>query len=104
MEGMRYERGGKGKYWIPKPGEANSRTPLLSGDTSQSTMPPGKPQQSDAQFSRYGNGTLDDQSLDPEEECLYESARELEFGDWNVSNFAKRSNLPNLQRASPDSI
>jgi len=30
MEGMRYERGGKGKYWIPRPGEGNSRTPLLA--------------------------------------------------------------------------
>ena len=29
MEGMRYQRGGKGKYWIPKPGQVNSRTPLL---------------------------------------------------------------------------
>ncbi|CRK37074.1 hypothetical protein BN1723_020622, partial [Verticillium longisporum] len=38
-EGMRYQRGGKGKYWIPTPGQVdrqvnhdlNERDPLLSG-------------------------------------------------------------------------
>lgn len=30
-QGMRYGRDGKGKYWIPTPGEVNSRTPLLGG-------------------------------------------------------------------------
>ncbi len=49
MEGMRYERGGKGKYWIPKPGEATARTPLLSSDSRPRSLSPSKPQQNDAQ-------------------------------------------------------
>ena len=73
-EGMRYERGGKGKYWIPKPGEASSTTPLLrtNGVSSHSDV--------------YGD-TLGQCCLDPGEEALYEDARTLEFGDWNVSVF-----------------
>ena len=49
MEGMRYERGGKGKYWIPKPGEATARTPLLSSDSRPRSLSPSKPHQNDAQ-------------------------------------------------------
>jgi hypothetical protein len=84
---MRYERGGKGKYWIPRPGEANSKTPLLSredGPSRQRSLSPSKPQHNDAQYLGYGNGTVDEQGLDPDEERLYERARRLEFGDWNV--------------------
>ncbi|OAA56629.1 hypothetical protein SPI_07636 [Niveomyces insectorum RCEF 264] len=59
--GMRYERGGKGKYWIPSPDRANAHeadpyTPLLGG------------------------GKL---TLDPDMEQLYGKARQLEYGDWN---------------------
>lgn len=88
MEGMRYERGGKGKYWIPRPGEANSRTPLLSsegGPSRNRSMSPSKPQQNDAQYMGYGDGAVEEQGLDPDLERLYERARKLEFGDWNVS-------------------
>jgi len=87
MEGMRYERGGKGKYWIPRPGDASSRTPLLGrpdGPSRSRTLSPSKPKQNDAQYLGYGNGSVEEQSLDPDEEQLYQSARELEFGDWNV--------------------
>lgn len=86
MEGMRYERGGKGKYWIPKPGEANSRTPLLGGSSG--------PIRSNTRSPTKGNGTLDDERgsddveklvIDAEDERLFASARVLEFGDWNVS-------------------
>jgi hypothetical protein len=80
MEGMRYERGGKGKYWIPRPGEATSRTPLL-GEPSRGS----KSQQNDDHYTRFGNGSIDEPVLDPDEEDLYQRARELEFGDWNVS-------------------
>jgi hypothetical protein len=83
MEGMRYERGGKGKYWIPKPGEANARTPLLSSDSRPRSLSPSKPKQNDAQFMGYGNGSVDELELDEEEEGLYERARALEYGDWN---------------------
>ena len=88
MEGMRYERGGKGKYWIPKPGEANSRTPLLSdraGASRSRSMSPSKPKHNNAQYMGYGNGSVEELQLDPDEESLYDKARALEFGDWNVS-------------------
>lgn len=85
MEGMRYERGGKGKYWIPKPGEVNSRTPLLGPNPESSNA-------STMSYSKTGR-TLDDdphpdeipeENLDPEDERLFKNARALEFGDWNV--------------------
>ena len=86
-EGMRYERGGKGKYWIPKPGEINSRTPLLaasSGPSRATTM----------SSSKAGRGLEDEQgsdevvegNLDAEDERLFISARVLEYGDWNVGS------------------
>jgi hypothetical protein len=33
----------------------------------------------------YGNGSVEELQLDPDEESLYDKARALEFGDWNVS-------------------
>lgn len=85
MDGMRYERGGKGKYWIPKPGEVNSRTPLIgNGDGPSRSRSPTKGTQHDGAMD-YGGGGGDDETLDPVEEDLYERARKLEFGDWNVS-------------------
>lgn len=87
MEGMRFSRG-KGKYWIPKPG-ADGKTPLLaespksdrSRGSSASSRSRGK------QRRRYGatEETSDNINLDSEDERMYESARELEFGDFNVS-------------------
>ena len=85
--GMRYERDGKGKYWIPSPGESDHRTPLLDKVTNSRarTMSPGK-------HSRTSNGSAygtapgeddDDSPMDPEDEHLYSNARALEFGDWN---------------------
>lgn len=78
-EGMRYERGGKGKYWIPKPGEAQATTPLLGsgGSPGPSTRP--------EQLNEHTNGTFEEPEIDAEEEDMYAAARELEFGDWNVS-------------------
>ncbi|EEY14735.1 membrane protein [Verticillium alfalfae VaMs.102] len=83
-EGMRYQRGGKGKYWIPTPGQVdrqvnhdlNERDPLLSGTA-------GGP----SEEYNFENGTfhdIDEENKDPEEEELYAKARELEYGDWNV--------------------
>lgn len=87
MEGMRYERGGKGKYWIPKPGEANARTPLLGSTAgSPGTQSPLQPRDGDSDYMGWGDGGVEHQGLDPEEEGLYERARQLEFGDWNVSD------------------
>jgi hypothetical protein len=88
MEGMRYERGGKGKYWIPQPGVANLRTPLLydhAGPSRSRSLSPSKPKHNDAQYMGYGNGSVEELQLDPDEESLYDKARALEYGDWNVS-------------------
>ena len=82
-EGMRYSKYGKGKYWLPKPGEVNSRTPLLNGG----------PITEGGSVRTLDHGTMDDLggfdelrfgNVDAEEERLYESARILEYGDWNV--------------------
>ena len=83
MEGMRYERGGKGKYWIPKPNQPNSRTPLLSGGGSTGVIAAGKSRAHD-----YRSAEADKEfAIDAEDERLYTSARALEFGDWNVRFF-----------------
>ena len=75
--GMRYERG-KGKYWIPDP---NRTKPLLEPGRG-STMAEPNPQQ-----MNYGttDSEFDDLDINPEEERLYDDARQLEFGDFNVS-------------------
>jgi hypothetical protein len=78
-EGMRYERGGKAKYWIPTPQEINATTPLLGSNSNGAGPSRRDPTTDDAQ------GTFDELSLDPDEESLYDKARELEYGDWNVS-------------------
>lgn len=92
-EGMRYERNGRGKYWLPPPGHgADARTPLLSkvvGDSRARAMSPGggksRSISSSARgASRYGaSAEPEEPEMDPEEERLYTSARGLEFGDWN---------------------
>ena len=85
-EGMRYERDGKGKYWIPSPGQADHRTPLLGKVTNSRarTMSPGKGIHQ-PNGSAYGTDSDEDNDLpmDPEDEHLYSNARALEFGDWN---------------------
>ena len=84
MEGMRYERGGKGKYWIPKPGEVNSRTPLLSGTgpSGAGTMTLAKT--NDGVNNESDSTDMNDGVMDPEDEQLFANARVLVFGDWNV--------------------
>lgn len=84
MDGMRYARGGKAKYWIPKPGEINSRTPLLSRPgPSRSSSEDGKRRSS--VIDRYRTySDMEEAVLDVEDERLFALARSLEFGDWNV--------------------
>lgn len=88
-EGMRYERGGRGKYWIPSPEGANAKQPLLSrlGDGHARTMSPGNGKGDSRSSSRgkgYGtNNDLEELKLDEDEEKYYTKARQLEFGDWN---------------------
>ncbi|KAE8393693.1 DUF300-domain-containing protein [Aspergillus alliaceus] len=75
MHGMRYERGGKGKYWIPKPGEINSRTPLLAGAESN---------RRGSIVDRFRSPSdIEESTLDEGDEQLFIKARALEFGDWN---------------------
>ena len=114
-EGMRYERGGRGKYWIPSPGTENAKQPLLSqwADSHARTMSPGDGSRSQSRTNVKGYGTeardqLEETELDPEEEKLYHSARELEFGDWNYpvinTHYASREDRlrrnPNMLSAS----
>lgn len=85
-EGMRYERGGKGKYWIPKPGQAHdtTQTPLLNKAASHArTMSPGASHSIHRQAYGTTNEDPDEPVLNPEDERLYDNARALEFGDWN---------------------
>ncbi|KAG8166934.1 hypothetical protein KVR01_002623 [Diaporthe batatas] len=72
--GMRYERGGRGKYWLPNPNEINEHTSLLQGGES-----------SRERSQSRTNGTVDfeEPGLDPGEEDLYKKAKKMEFGDWN---------------------
>ena len=81
-EGMRYERGGKGKYWIPQPKDITSRTPLLDPSAVSSA---GKMSSARSGIQRYvEDPDMDGRSINSEDERLYEDAKGLEFGDWNV--------------------
>jgi len=85
MDGMRYERGGKGKYWIPKPGEINSHTPLLGGKAGPSRPRTISPATTGGKLEdERGSDDVDEAKIDPQDERLFASARELEYGDWNV--------------------
>ena len=83
MEGMRYERGGKGKYWIKNPNEVNSRTPLLAGSGPSRASRMARSKQGDT-GNEYEAAEEAEVGLDQEDERLYTNARALEFGDWNV--------------------
>ena len=85
-EGMRYSRAGKGKYWLPPPGDADARRPLLSDRATPDGLATER-----AESPARGHGTFDDPPgsaelnfmLDDSDERLFASARALEFGDWN---------------------
>lgn len=88
MEGMRYERGGKGKYWIPKPAPSN-RTALLGAAASAAGLTDDPARRAAAGAGKsYGattpNELEEDTILDEEMEAIYEDARAMEFGDYNV--------------------
>jgi hypothetical protein len=108
-EGMRYGRGGKGKYWLPERGHADAKTPLLGGNSRARTMSPGgggaKSPSPSGSF-RYGaHSPADEPELDAEEEQLYSSARALEFGDWNYPVINTHyANSEDRLRAEPDII
>jgi hypothetical protein len=97
--GMRYERGGKGKYWLPEPGNG-SRKPLLASSRARTMASPSRSRDT----STYGatDGDTDEPSLTAEDERLFEDARQLEFGDWNVSQklFIQPSTILTFQLSS----
>ena len=84
MEGMRYERGGKGKYWIPKPGEINSRTPLLGASIPSSAARMTSARGGIKRYDDDDDPEINEEKLDPEDEALFTKAKTLEFGDWHV--------------------
>ena len=85
MQGMRYERNGKGKYWIPRPGEVNSRTPLLGGKAGPSRIRSISPKKSHGTLDdERGSDDVEEAKIDAMDERLFASAKALEFGDWNV--------------------
>ncbi|CAG8892276.1 unnamed protein product [Penicillium egyptiacum] len=99
MAGMRYERGGKAKYWIPKPGEVNSRTPLLGGEPSE--RGPRSERASQASRERFRSySEMDETAMDDEDERLFLNARALEFGDWNYPVITANE-VPRDQRLPP---
>ncbi|KAJ5189167.1 Organic solute transporter Ost-alpha [Penicillium cf. griseofulvum] len=100
MDGMRYERGGKAKYWIPRPGEANSRTPLLLGGEPSERVPRSEraSQASRERFRSYSE--IDETAMDDEDERLFLNARALEFGDWNYPVITANE-VPRDQRLPP---
>lgn len=110
-EGMRYERGGRGKYWLPEPGHRDAKQPLLSrlADSHARTMSPGDHNHSRDRSNGYGtNQEPEEPELDAEEESLYRNARAMEFGDYHYpvinTHYATRDDQlhaePNLMSAS----
>ncbi|PNS16826.1 Transmembrane protein 184 [Sphaceloma murrayae] len=106
-EGMRYERGGRGKYWLPDT-RPDAKTPLLAKKAHSRArgMSPGARKALDHLHDQPEHGVNDDEedpSLDPEVESLYRSARTLEFGDWNYpvinTHYASREDR---MRADPN--
>lgn len=86
MDGMRYERGGKGKYWIPKPQSAHAKTPLLGKFSQTGAQRAGLAPESRGNAHDYRAADPNwEIAIDPEDERLYDNAKALEFGDWNVS-------------------
>ncbi|KAF2668563.1 DUF300-domain-containing protein [Microthyrium microscopicum] len=77
--GMRYTRG-KGKYWLP---ESNgSKKPLLQGSRARGMSSPSRSRDT-SQYGTLDAETDGEPELDPDEERLYDDAKQLEFGDWN---------------------
>jgi len=79
-EGLRYERGGERKYWLPVP--VTSRTGLLAGGGRRSYL------STEQRAQRRGWWPTDEPlqtEITPEDERLFDDARALEFGDYNVS-------------------
>ena len=87
-EGLRYEKGGQSKYWIPMPDP--SRGPLLSPSSEHRSSSTGGGYgavEHSAGPSRYSYWEVSEpltMDIDAEDERIYQRARALEFGDYNV--------------------
>ena len=104
MEGLRYHKGGKSKYWIPKP---TTTTGLLSAPGPSSNSRPMSPAVAERGGNRkwYGdepNG-LEELEIDEEDEGLFEDARKMEYGDYNVRSLGKSWQMrePDIFRSTP---
>jgi len=87
--GLRYSRGGRGKYWLPqtttptrweRPPEDGVHAPLLSEDIEDIVHEAGNA--ADGEFAAVGLD-LPFGGLDPEDEVLFENSRKYLFGDYN---------------------
>jgi hypothetical protein len=78
-QGLRYQRGGEGKYWLPVPVDA--RTRLLSSGSGRTYL-------STSQRGRDRAWWPSEEPLQTEitleDERYFDDARALEFGDYNV--------------------
>jgi len=77
-EGLRYQRGGEGKYWLPVPVDERRRL-LSSAGVERSYL----------STSRRSEWWPTEEPLtseiSPDDERLFDDARALEFGDYNVT-------------------
>lgn len=86
-EGLRYERGGKGKHWVPQPA-ANTHTPLIGTHNRKgySSVPPHEVQERQKQFSQVNGWNSEapiELEIDEEDEKIFKKARTMEYGDYN---------------------
>ena len=94
MQGMRYERGGKKKYWLPDPGEIDDRTPLLPGNPGPSREAQLSQTKSRRTAFQENEAEVGEPELDADDENLFAKAKGLDFGDWNVRFRASRNSFP----------
>lgn len=89
-QGLRYKNGGTSKYWLPLPAESNN-APLLSPNTSSNPSNYGSISRSSPFTNDLSHELIDQPILSEEDfkldEMLYEKARTLPYGDYNVSIF-----------------
>lgn len=86
-EGLRYERGGKGKHWVPQP-EAHAHTPLLgsigrNGYTGLVIHDFDERYKHFSQTNKWNSTAPIELEIDDEDEQIYKKARTMEFGDYN---------------------
>ena len=82
-EGLRYERGGKGKHWVPKPAPTH-HTPLLGSLTKDIYTNDTHDRYKHLNvITRLNVDTAIDLEIDEIDESIYTKARTMEYGDYN---------------------